>query len=114
MFNGCTKLKSISMKNFNTEKVTDMSHMFTLCESLTSLDLSSFNTPVLEGIKEIFSECKSLTYIDVSKLNTKIVQDFSSAFYGVSSTGTIIYNPETFSSNLISQIPSGWEKKEAN
>ena len=114
MFNGCSNLKSISMKNFNTEKVEEMNGMFTLCESLTSIDLSSFNTTLLKNIKEIFSNCQSLTYIDVSKLNTTIVEDFSGAFYGVSSTGTIIYNSKTFSSNLINLIPSGWEKKEAN
>ena len=102
------------MKNFVAEKVLDMSGMFTHCESLTSIDLSSFNTPLLEKIKEIFSQCSSLSYINVSQLNTKIVQDFSGAFYGVPSTGTIIYNPLTFSSNLINLVPSGWEKKEVS
>ena len=44
-FDGFEQLKVIEgIEYLNTEKVTNMSHMFAGCKDLTFLDLSSFNT----------------------------------------------------------------------
>ena len=42
MFNGCSKLATIDMSEFDTSKVTNMRNMFKNCSSLTELDLGKF------------------------------------------------------------------------
>ena len=66
MFSGCAKLSSINLSNFNTEKVTDMSSMFWNCSALTSLDLSNFNTEKVTDMSYMFRGCSALTTIYAS------------------------------------------------
>ena len=40
MFCDCSSLKSIDLSSFNTNNVTDMSHMFDGCSNLKSINLS--------------------------------------------------------------------------
>ena len=44
MFFGCLKLKEINLSSLNTEKVENMSLMFSDCINLTNIDLSLFKT----------------------------------------------------------------------
>ena len=44
MFAYCLALKSLDLKNFNTQNVTKMHSMFVCCSRLKSLNLKSFNT----------------------------------------------------------------------
>ena len=43
MFRGCSLLKELNLSKFNTNKVTDMSNMFSRCSSLKELNLNNFN-----------------------------------------------------------------------
>ena len=81
MFSTCTSLTSLDLKNFNTQNVTDMGWMFSRCTSLTSLDLKNFNTQNVTGMNNMFSGCTSLTSLDLKNFNTKNVTDMSSMFY---------------------------------
>ena len=42
------------LSNFNTNNVTDMSHMFSECSSLNELNLSNFNTNKVKLTKMSF------------------------------------------------------------
>ena len=73
-------LKSIDLSGFNTEKVTDMSCMFSYTK-LTSLDLSSFNTSKVTNMEGMFSRPYDLTTIYVSsKWSTASVTSSSNMF----------------------------------
>ena len=80
MFSGCAKLSSINLSNFNTEKVTDMSSMFWNCSALTSLDVSKFNTANVTEMSSMFWNCSALASLDVSKFNTAEVTSMSHMF----------------------------------
>ena len=76
--------------NFNTSKVTNMSHMFFNCSSLTSLDLSSFNTSNVTDMSDMFDNCSSLTNLDLSSFNTSNVMDMSYMFDDCSSLTSLV------------------------
>ena len=80
MFDYCKGLTSLDLSNFNTEKVTDMSGMFSDCYNLTSLNLSSFNTGKVKNMRRMFDSCKGLTSLDVSVFNTENVTSMEGMF----------------------------------
>ena len=80
MFYNCSKLTSLNLSNFNTEKVTNMSQVFVNCSSLTSLDVSNFNTQNVTNMSQMFQNCSSLTSLDVSKFDTSAVTNMSYMF----------------------------------
>ena len=43
-FSGCSNLKSVDLRGFDTSRVKNMRSMFYACSSLSSLDLSHFDT----------------------------------------------------------------------
>ena len=43
--------------------------MYYNCSKLTSIDVSKFNTEKVENMKDIFNNCSKLTTIDVSNSN---------------------------------------------
>ena len=44
IFNSCSKIKKLELKNFNTAKVQSMDSMFDGCLSIIELDVSNFDT----------------------------------------------------------------------
>ena len=85
-FEALTKLKTITgLEYLNTEKVTDMNHMFTNCSSLASLDVTHFNTAKVTNMSYMFSNCSSLTSLDVTHFNTAKVTRMDHMFYSCSS-----------------------------
>ena len=85
-FEALTKLKTITgLEYLNTEKVTDMNHMFTNCSSLASLDVTHFNTAKVTNMGYMFSNCSSLTSLDVTHFNTAKVTRMDHMFYSCSS-----------------------------
>ena len=81
MFSGCSALLSLDVRNFNTANVTNMSYMFSNCSSLTSLDVTNFNTAKVTDMTRMFLGCSSLTSLDVRNFNTAKVTDMSYMFY---------------------------------
>ena len=85
MFSNCSALTSLDVTNFNTEKVTNMSFMFYKCSKLTSLDVTKFNTANVTDMNGMFFSCVALTSLDVSKFNTVNVTNMSGMFNSCSS-----------------------------
>ena len=85
VFSGCTGLTSLNVSNWNTGNVTDMSFVFAACIGLTSLDLSSWNTENVINMYHIFGWCSGLTSLDLSNWNTENVTNMMNAFGGCSS-----------------------------
>ena len=84
-FRNLRKLETITgLEYLNTEKVSDMSYMFTSCSALTSLDVTKFNTANVTDMNRMFYNCSALTSLDVTKFNTGNVTDMSSMFSGCS------------------------------
>ena len=57
MFHGCTSLKELSLKNFNTINVINKSKMFCNCSSLKKLDLYHFNIKNVKNVSGMFYKC---------------------------------------------------------
>ena len=85
MFSNCSSLTSLDVTHFNTENVTDMSYMFYNCSSLTSLDVTHFNTAKVTDMHSMFEGCSSLTSLDVTHFNTANVRDMNNMFCSCSS-----------------------------
>ena len=79
MFNYDTALTKIDLSNFDTSKVTDMSYMFSHF-LLTSLDISNFDTSNVTDMSNMFGDCYSLTSLDVSNFDTSKVTNMSFMF----------------------------------
>ncbi len=61
-FYNMSKLTTITGLNYlNTEKVTNMSYMFSGCSLLTSLDLKDFNTAKVIDMSYMFNGCSKLS-----------------------------------------------------
>ena len=84
MFTSCSALTSLDVTKFNTGNVTNMSSMFSGCSKLTSLDVTKFNTANVTDMNRMFYNCSALTSLDVTKFNTGNVTDMSSMFSGCS------------------------------
>ena len=82
MFYGCKRLDDLDVSGFDTSKVKSMRHMFTSCHTLELLDLSSFHTPALTDMKAMFDSCRNLEYVDMRNFNTAKVKDMSNLFGG--------------------------------
>jgi surface protein len=83
MFWKCSGLTSLpNISKWNTEKVTDMSHMFCSCSLLVTLhDISNWITSNVTNMKYMFFGCSSLSSMpDISKWDTKNVTDTSYMF----------------------------------
>ena len=89
MFNNCSGLTSLDLRNFNTSNVTHMNSMFAGCGGLTSLDLSNFDTSNVTDMGSMFDGCSGLTSLDLSGWNTSNVTSMDSMFKGCSKLNTI-------------------------
>lgn len=80
LFKGLRGLTKITLNNFNTSKVTDMSYMFYDCSNLMSLDLSKLNTSNVLDMSYMFLNCSSLIDLDFTYLSKlKIKSSFSTS-----------------------------------
>ena len=70
------------MKNFNTEKVTNMSQMFMFDRYFTWLDLTNFKTDNVTDMSDMFHGCSNLNSIKLGDFNTTKVKDFFQMFMG--------------------------------
>ena len=78
-FSGCTSLKEVDLSNFNTSKVTTMSHMF-YNSGFEKLDVSKFNTAKVTNMMYMFNSCKNIKSLDLSKFNTTCVTNATNMF----------------------------------
>ncbi len=66
------------IENLCTESVTDMSYMFYGCEMLTTLDLTTFDTQRVTNMDHMFRNSKRLTHVYVSEsfVTDKVTQSY--------------------------------------
>ena len=83
MFKGCSKLYSLDLSGFKTEKVECIEHMFENCNSLVSLDLSNFMTDTINS-NSMFTNCKKLEYINLYNAKVGGSDYNSNLFNGIS------------------------------
>lgn len=83
MFQYC-KARSITLPDFSSGNVRDMSYMFQHAYNLTNLTgLSSFNTSNVTSMRSTFERMYSLENIDVSHFDTSKVTDMTAMFMGL-------------------------------
>ena len=81
MFANCNSVKSLEVKGFDTNNVTDMNHMLSLCKEITELDLSNFNTNKVNNFHEFLANCSKLkTIICNDDWNQPNVQNSTNMF----------------------------------
>jgi len=83
MFRDCGSLSSLpDISKWDTQKVTNMSDMFSYCESLSSLpDISKWKINKVTNMSDMFSYCESLSSLpDISKWDTQNVTNISDMF----------------------------------
>ena len=102
MFYNCSTLTSLNLSKFNTAEVTDMSSMFEGCTKLASLDLSNFNTEKVMYMSNMFYNCSALTSLDLRKFNTAKVTEMSNMFYNCSAL-TTIFASDKFVTDLVTK-----------
>ncbi len=86
MFAGCTSLQIINIQSFDMSKVTDVSGMFAYCSIVTSI-LSPSDTPLdlVTSFANMFYDCYTLNDIDMSYLSTNSIENMSKVFCNCSS-----------------------------
>ena len=84
MFEGCSSLTRLDLRNIEMDNVTIALNMFSGCSSLQSLDTSKWNLGNLSNGSSMFSGCSSLQSLDTSKWNLGNLSSGSSMFYGCS------------------------------
>lgn len=103
MFQGCSSLKSLDLRSFNTSKVTKMNSlssvdagaysgctgMFKNCNSLEILDLSSFDTRNVTCMAAMFGDCTNLKELKLGNFNTGNVTNMLGMFKGCKSLKTL-------------------------
>ena len=89
MFNNCTGLTSLDLKNFNTSNVIDMSYMFYGCDALSSLDISSFNTENVRKMENMFYGCDALESLTIGNFDMQKVTDAGNMFYACALLNTL-------------------------
>ena len=85
LFEGCSSLTRLDLRNIEMDNVTIALNMFSGCSSLQSLDTSKWNLGNLSNGQSMFYGCSSLQSLDTSKWNLGNLSNGQSMFYGCSS-----------------------------
>lgn len=83
MFSSCTRLETLDLSSFNTEKVKHMYAMFDGSTNLRSIKLpKGFIGSSVTDLNATFKGCESLTELDLSGSNSENVKEMNEMFYG--------------------------------
>ena len=85
MFQGCSSLQSLDTSKWNLGNLSNGNSMFQGCSSLQSLDTSKWNLGNLSNGNSMFQGCSSLQSLDTSKWNLGNLSNGNSMFQGCSS-----------------------------
>lgn len=80
IFNGCKKIKSLDLSNWNIENITSMYNMFGNCMELESLNMGNWDTSKVLNMNGVFSECYYLTELNLKNWDTHNVLSMTSIF----------------------------------
>ena len=91
MFSKCCRLEEILIdpKKFKTKEVTNMNRMFLDCHSLKKFNFNNLITEKVELMTNMISGCEQFTKIDLSNFNTKNVKDMKYMFDGCTNLKTL-------------------------
>lgn len=81
-FRNCSALKTINFDGINTEFIMNMAYLFKGCESLGSIDLRHFNTSRVINMRCMFTNCESLESLDLSGFDVHNTRIFFRMFLG--------------------------------
>ena len=82
MFESCSSLTRLDLRNIEMDNVTIALNMFSGCSSLQTLDTSKWNLGNLSNGQSMFSGCSSLQSLDTSKWNLGNLSNGNFMFYG--------------------------------
>ncbi len=105
MFSECAILSEIDITHFNTYMVKDMSNMFHGCAKLTSLDFTKckdFNTANVKDMTGMFANCHELATLEISNFNTSEVTSMNAMFMECSSLTNI--NVASFNTSKVTDM----------
>jgi len=102
MFQNLIGLTTLSIGNFNTSNVTSMDSMFAGLSSMTSLNLKHFNTRNVTSMKAMFSGMSQLSSLDVGNFDTSNCTDMSKMFMECSHLKSV--NVENFNTGNVSNF----------
>lgn len=76
MFTDCERLKTITLSNFDTSKITNMGYMFYGCDSLQKIECEEFITSEVTNMRYMFYGCSSLTELDLHSFDVSNVTSY--------------------------------------
>ena len=83
LFKGCSNLRVVNAKDWDTSNVVYFSEMVTNCTNLkTVYGISDWNTNSLCYSNDMFNGCSNIKELDISGWNTSNVQRMEKMFYG--------------------------------
>ena len=91
MFKGCKRLKEITLKNIDTNKITDTTSMFQDCTGLTVVKFENMNMNNIASTSKMFQKCSNLNNIHINNLSTDKTKDMSQMFEGCSNLRNISF-----------------------
>lgn len=123
MFEGCSKIKNVTITALNSGNLKDVSFLFKGCGSLETAGvylayandltttesmfedcrslkavkgIGSYTSPNLTTMAKMFSNCENIAEIDLSLLITKKVTDMSGTFFGCKKLAFFYISPMRF------------------
>lgn len=109
MFRMCIKLESLTLSTgFKGTKTKDINNMFSGCTALKSVDLKDFDTPNVGSTNEMFQSCKNLESIDLSRMSTKRTSNMKNMFQGCEKLKKLTVSDEfSFKGAVIKDVDIG-------
>ncbi len=89
LFNQCSTLFYVDLRNFQMDNITDLSYMFSQCESLTDLDLSKLIGKNVENMSFMFNGCNKLKNLNLHHFQPEKKIDCRSLFSKCSNLNNI-------------------------
>ncbi len=80
MFSKNTSLENLDLSGFNTDKLVDISDMFTMCTNLKNINFKNWH-PKLRGTVGTFWRCVKLESLDLSGFDVSKSTNFMNMFY---------------------------------
>ena len=105
MFSDCKNLTEIySLEDFNPVNVTNAKGMFSGCSSLSSINLNNFIGSELTNIEEMFSNCTNVRTIDLSSMNFSKVENYNNCLQGNSKLTKLYCQQSEEVTNLLKEF----------
>lgn len=108
MFSCCT-VKKLDLRHFDTSNVEDMSHMFSYCSDLQSLDLGNFDTSKVTNMCDMFCLTSALRDLNIRSFDTSSVTDMSFMFSHSGMTSLDLTHFDTSRVTTLSYMFAGCE-----